>query len=323
MSIEKPERSLDECLKAKVWTVEETINVLAIIQFQKQGKVTFADVGYISKVFGKCTEFIQTGIDGGHLHPVDDKLLIDKIENIASGVAGGIGLGTLISSSTRVMSMLPGVVIGAGSGVAPFLITGSIAHAAFKLLSPKYKNKKFLQQQLIPSEVVEYAKLRGLWLCADVQPSPEICHSPSTNVIDANLILPQENSELDLMAKAKALTEEANKGKRKSDSLQAKNAAGPRPHIYYAKVQATYHALLNMRKGCMCISRDLKEIVYNEIHEDVTDKYKKINKEMLKNNYVKDAVNVAMRSDHEAATRIYKGTYWDNKWLKIPCTQHD
>ena len=130
---------------------------------------------------------------------------------------------------------------------------------------------------------------------------------------------PSEGRE-DLMAVAEQLIESAHKTKRVSDTIHAKNASGPRQPIRYAKVQAAYRTLLAIRQGCTCTSRNLEDVVFNEICEEVLRQYPKAQESKMREYYVKQGVNLAMKTDPEATTRILNlNGRWDNKWLDIQC----
>jgi hypothetical protein len=185
-----------------------------------------------------------------------------------------------------------------------------LALAAIPLLFKKNHKKQNNSQQavLISAEVINYAKRHKKWLDSEEQATQLDINSSKLNGIVTELLTKAEN-----------IIESARKDKCISDTLQAKNACGPRPNIKYAKVQAAYYALLNIQNGCTCISTKLESPVYLEISQDLLEKYPEITETVLKG-YVKEAVKLAMKTDDVAITRVYKlNGYWDNKWLKIKC----
>lgn len=153
--------SLQARLEKETWSVEDAINILATIQFYKQGG--FPDLGSIGKIQEQCAQFIHMGFQCHKLHIVDNTSSKNRFSNIASGVASGIGLGSILGGSSGGLGA--GIVAGAGAGLAaPVLLTGGlIAATALNFLPSKRKKQDFLRSQLIPAEVVKYAKSKGKW----------------------------------------------------------------------------------------------------------------------------------------------------------------
>ncbi len=314
MSLDMPsqgefEQLVSEKLREESWTFEEAEQILFTIQLYKLLDTltlepsTTLDDNVLALTLKESTALLEKGLQNQKLHDISSRSFSVPMEYIASAATGlTAATSPVIAPALTMISPFSPLALAA----IPFLI---------KKKSKHQKNTK--QVALAPSNVAAYAKLHGRWLVNEKKPVSEKPLTPSAPLKYSPATYDQE-----LMAMSENLIESARKKSSKSNSTQAKNAQGARPNIQYAKVQAAYCALLNLRNECICISPKLENIVLDEIRETVLMKHPEITEESLKK-YIKSAVNLAMKTDDAddgAITRIVrlKG-HWNNKWLKIKC----
>lgn len=307
-------------LNDNTWTVQSAVNILVAINYQKQGNPGIPDLGLIGQLQEYCAKLIHEGIESGWLRVIDPKSAKNNENVIAASASASFGLGALVGGGSSALSIGTGIATGVSVGAAaPLLAIGGLAVAAYKWLPSKRKKEAFFSTLLLPSDVAEYAKLRKKWL--DEQLLSEVCSPDPTVGVEICGSEVSDKYDSELMAEAEKMIAQSHRSKKKSDSQQAQNACAIRPHIRYAKVQAAYHTLLHMKSPCICISLTLETLVYQEIVESVKAKYPNTGDASLKD-YVKAAVNLVMKTDAEAITRIFKlKDHWDSKWLATKCEQ--
>jgi len=281
-------------LLEKEWPFTLAAQILYYVHLCKVGGKIITDDNVIDSCITENIAFLEKGLQDRQLQDVSSRRSSIPKEYVTSAAVG------IIASTSPVISSALTMI----SPLAPLSL------AAIPFLFKKKHNKQINLQQavLVSAEVISYAKRHKKWLDSEEQATHLVTNSSKLNGIVTELLNKAEN-----------IIESARKDKCISGTLQAKNACGPRPKINYAKVQAAYYALLNIQKGCTCISTKLESPVYLEISQDLLEKYPEITKTALKG-YVKEAVKLAMKTDDVAITRVYKlNGYWDNKWLKIKC----